>query len=250
MSHQLPIVFCLFTSTKGHWGTRDLYKATLDHWDRQIPLSLFGERIAHIKVSSNDEAIGATIQGDLESRGFHVIITHADWSRGQSHQLGYMGDVVRVSKERRVYSQPYMLWAEDDSICVSHEDSLADLWLKSIRMLEEDHELVSVRLLRKCDEDGTLVVPEAARNPRWFHCPHFNVQPLLLRSRDFYLVGRALEGNPTAVAQVQCEMLLRLILESFSRSDCRHRVYRTTYAETVHLGVPQYADLLREHRLA
>src|SRR3954470_5278945 len=106
----LPITLCLFTSTKGHFGHKDVYRATLTHLDRQLPISLFGQRVAHLKVTPGDEAIAADMVADLTAHGFKVLTTVADWSRGQSHQAAYMADVVKLSKEPSIYEQPYVLW--------------------------------------------------------------------------------------------------------------------------------------------
>ncbi len=240
--HTLPITLCLFTSTKGHFGHRDVWRATLTHLDRQLPIAAFGQRVAHVKVSVGDEAIVADMVADLEGRGFKVLTTTADWSRGQSHQMAYMQDVVKLSKEASVYTQPYVLWLEDDQTITPHACSAEDLLLRSCRMLAEDNELTSVRLLRREDLSTSPMV-ETPTDPRWFHSPHVNFQPLLLRSRDFYLGARLVEANPQAMAQTQCEMLWRFVLAIFSRSPKQHLVYHPDHAETIHLGVTDYPAL-------
>ncbi len=245
MTHPLPIALCLFTSTKGHFGHRDVYRTTLNHLDRQVPLNTFGARVAHIKVGSSveEQAIATVMEADLEGYGFEVITTVADWSRGQSHQLAYMEDVVRVSKHPSVTRQPYMLWLEDDSTITPHECSAEDLLLRSCQMLADDNELTSVRLLRAGDLSTSPMVDEVGADARFFHSPHFNFQPALLRSRDFYLGARLVEANPEGAATIQCEMLWRMVLTIFSRSPRQHRVYHPSFAETIHLGTPDYPAL-------
>lgn len=242
MTPRLPITLCLWTSTKGHFTHRDVYRTTLAHLDRQIPLSAFGQRVTHIKVSPSDEAVAAEIVADLEARGFKVLTTTADWSRGLSHQAQYMADVVKLSKEPAVYGQPYVLWLEDDSTLNSHVVPLDDLLARSCQMLADNHELTSVRLLRPTDLSTSpmVSVPPEQEDSRWFYSPHVNFQPLLLRSRDFYLASRFVEENPQAVASVQCEMLWRMVLAPFSRSPRQHLVYHPSYASTTHLGLPDY----------
>ncbi len=242
MTPSLPISLCFWTSSKGHFGHRDVWRATLTHLDRQLPLKTFGARVAHIKVTPGEEAIGADMTADLAALGFETLTTVADWSRGQSHQLAYMEDVVRVSKHPSVTQQPYMLWLEDDSTITPHACSAEDLLLRSCRMLAEDNELTSVRLLRATDLSTSPMVEEPT-DPRWFHSPHFNFQPALLRSRDFYLGARLVEANPQAMAQIQCEMLWRYVLAIFSRSAKQHLVWHPTFAETIHLGTPDYPAL-------
>ncbi len=241
----LPISLCFWTSTKGHFGHRDVWRATLAHLDRQIPLCTFGARVAHIKITPGEEQLGMDMVFDLGKLGFETITTTADWSRGQSHQAAYMADVVRVSQHPSVTKQPYMLWLEDDSTITPHECSAEDLLLRSCQMLADDNELTSVRLLRAGDLSTSPMAAEDSRthDPRWFHSPHFNFQPAILRSRDFYLGARLVEANPEGAATIQCEMLWRMVLTIFSRSLRQHRVYRPSFAETIHLGTPDYPAL-------
>lgn len=248
MSHVLPITLALFTSTKGHFGCRDLYKATLTHWDRQIPLGLFGARVAHVKVTPGDEEIAAEMMADLTARGFRVLQTVADWHRGLSHGASYLSDMVTVSKERATYTQPYFLLVEDDSPVVVHDGNLEDLLLKSCAMLETDHEMVTARVMRRGDDRGPTV-DLGLIDERFFWSVDTNFQPLVMRSLDYYRLCIALETNPDACARVQCERLWRLILDSFSRSPYKHLVWEIDHAETVHLGTQDYATKLAALKL-
>ncbi len=239
--NRLPITLVLFTSTKGHFGYRDIYKTTLDHLNRQLPLSSFGQLVAHVKVSPSEEAISTDMVADLEARGFRVLTTVADWSRGMSHQMGYMGDVVTLSKDRSVYTQPYVLWYEDDGLIESTLMHIEDLLLQSCQFLADDHEKMTVRVARKGDARGPEITPRD--NPYWFYSGDVNFQPMIMRSADFYRLGMVLEANPGACATVQCEMLARIIIDSFSRSPKKHIVYETEAAHTIHLGVKEYATI-------
>lgn len=243
MSPLLPITFCLWTSSKGHFGFKDIYRATLDHYDRQVPLSSFGARLAHIKVGSQELDIGDAMEADLKSRGFEVIKTVADWSRGTSHQHGILQDQRTVSRDPRFHTQPFMLLAEDDSPIVSSEIPLEDLLLQSCRMLAEDHELVTVRTLRPEDLSTTVTVPSVKPDRRWFHGEHYNLQPSIWRTRDFYTVANLIEHHWSQVSHIQCEMLLRFMTLHLSTSERRHLVYHPTYAHSPHLGVPDYPAL-------
>ncbi len=239
----LPITLCLFTSTKGHFGAKDLYKATLTHLDRQLPISTFGQRVAHVKVTPGDEALAADMVADLVIRGFQVTCATADWSRGLSHGAAYLGDMVRMSKQANVYTQPYFLLLEDDSPVVCHDTSLEDLLLRGCQLLATNHELLTVRLIRRGDYEGGVPQLGDAENGKAFYSPNTDFQPLLMRSLDFYRLGMLLEANPEACQTVQCEALWRMILTAFSRSEHRHLVWKPDHAETVHLGLPNYAEI-------
>lgn len=235
----LPITLCFFTSTKGHYGRRTDWRLTLDHLDRQLPLSLFGGRICSLKITPGDEALAATMQSELEARGFKVLTATADWSRGASHQAAYMDDVCRISRDPLVHAHPYVWWVEDDGLCLSHAYPLERLLGESAHMLAADSNLLTVRLRRRDDDRGPTVADEARTDPRFFYSQHFNFQPGILRSRDFQLVAMQIERNPGAAASIQCEMLWRMVLAQFTRSLMCHAVWECDHAETIHIGIPQ-----------
>ena len=86
MSHALPITLALFTTTKGHFGRRTDWRVSLDHLDKQLPLSLFGAKVASLKVTPGDEERGHEMKRQLEERGFTVMAQVGEWVRGSSHQ--------------------------------------------------------------------------------------------------------------------------------------------------------------------
>lgn len=240
MSARIPVCLALFTSTKGHWGTRDLYRTTLAHLDRRTPLALFAEKIAHIKVSVGDDEIAASMEAHLRGLGFHVIKTTADWTRGTAHQHGIIQDQRTVSLDPRLHACPFVLIHEDDSPWECHGLSTTDCLLHSCRMLAENHELVSVRTLRREDLSTSPMIAVPQEDPRWFYSPHWNLQPGLLRVRDFYVGCNLIEQNWARVSHLQVELLWRLVLASFSRSELRHLVYRPDYCETYHIGTQDW----------
>lgn len=245
----IPISLCLFTSTKGHWGRRTDYEVTLNHWDRQIPLDDFAVKVAHLKVSPGDGEIAVTMERELVRRGFKVLTTTTEWSRGMSHQVAYMEDVVKMSKEPMLYRSPYILWLEDDSVAVCIKYPLRRLLAESVRLLEGNPDHLTVRLLRAGDLDTS---PVLKHETGYFYSPHFNFQPAIMRSTTFYLGALVVERNWHLAATAQCEMLWRLVLAPMSRSNLCHIVWHPEVAHTVHLGCPQddYAKALKQLDLA
>ena len=79
MNIKLPITLCLYIAAAGHHGHRTLYRSTLDHLDRQIPLGTL-TKVAHIKARPNEVIIAEYIATDLRVRGFdRVEIAIAEW---------------------------------------------------------------------------------------------------------------------------------------------------------------------------
>lgn len=239
----IPISLLFFTSTKGHFGHKDVYLTTLNHLERQIPLATFAAKVAHIKVGTDDGEAGARMATELERRGFKVIQTVADWKRGTSHQQAYMADVVRVSKEVSIYANPHIWWLEDDEAIRCHEGSLEEVLARMVRLVESSPDVLSARFLRAGDLASSPILKQEKDH---FWSPHLNFQEPLMRSRDFDLVCKIIEHNWAQIQQIQCEMLWRLMLAPFSRSELKHIVWNPGYAETIHLGTPDYPRLKQE----
>lgn len=235
----LPISICLFTSTKGHFG-HSTYLDTLRHLDRQIPLSQFGKRYAHIKVSSDQRDEGVAMELALMDRGFAVDATVGDWSRGMSHQNAYLLDQRKASQSRVLQSQPFMLLLEDDSVMECHTYSLADCLSRMVTALEEPL-IMSTRFIRRCDWDGG--VPVLDKTETTFFSPHFDFQPAVIRSRDYLIANKVIEDNWESLKHLQCEMVMRMALDTMSRAPLRHLVWLPHVAESIHLGVPDYPSI-------
>lgn len=244
--NKLPISICFFTSTKGHFK-ESTYAATLDHLNHQIPLSEFGALYCHIKISPGEEILGSKMEEDLKRRGFAVETTIAPWTRGTEHQVEYLKDMRKASKSPVLNSQPYMLLLEDDSIMVTEKVKLVSVLSDMVQFLQSNQDIVSTRFIRKSDFDGG--VPVLLKESNHFYSPYFDFQPAILRFRDFFLANKVLEDNWASVVKTQCEMAMRLALNSLSRSKLNHIVWLPEHAHTVHLGVPNYLEIKKQYNL-
>lgn len=234
--HNLPITLGFFTSTRGHWNRKGDWRVTLDHWNKQVPLELFN-LIAHVKVTPGEEMLASDMSADLQRRGFHVLQTIGNWQRGLSHGAAYLGDQGTMSKEPRVYQRPYFLMLEDDTPLLAHGERLEDVLLRSCRLLESNHELVSVRTIRRGDYEGGIPQLADAEDGRAFYSPYTDYQTPLLRSLDFHRLGIVLETRPDLCNTVQCEALWAAILTAFSRNPLRHLVWKPDWVEALHIGI-------------
>lgn len=244
--NKLPISLCLFTSTKGHFSYAT-YQDTLNHLSRQIPLLQFGALYAHIKVTPSQESIGDEIKNNLTERGFIVEKTVGDWVRGISHGQHYLLDQKKASRSKILHSQPFCLILEDDSTLSPIKNNLEYYVSQMIGFLENDMDIVSTRLIRKNDWDGGVPVLEK-RDTHWFS-ENFDMQPSILRTRDFFLAHNAIEDNWDKLSHLQCELVLRLALDTLSRSSLRHMVWLPEEIHSVHLGVPDYLEIKKSLNL-
>ena len=216
---------------------------TLDHFHSQIPLECFGAKIAHIKVTPEEEMVGDAMEKELAARGFKVIKTVAEWTRGTSHQQAYLSDVIKVSKEPSIYQYPHVIWVEDDSPILTHKDTLETVLARMVKVIESSPDTLSARFIRRGDYEGG--VPSLLTNQDHFFSPYTDFQPAIWRARDFYLATKIIEDNwgREWVQHTQCEALWRMITDSFSRSPLKHLVWLPDYAESIHLGSPDYPEL-------
>jgi hypothetical protein len=126
---------------------------------------------------------------------------------------------------------------------VSHRDGLLKVLNRMAKMLDADPELLTVRFLRREDRDPSIEVGPPGDDH--FYSRHFNFQPYLMRSRDYHRVCKGIEDNWSVAIQMHIEALWREIMAPMSRSERKHAVWVPDYAETVHLGVPDYADVCK-----
>lgn len=243
---KLPIALCLFTTTKPHFG-HYTYLDTLNYLARQIPLDQFGARYAHIKVTPGQEVIAAEMVRELEARGFVVEQTVAAWSRGTSHQVGYLADMRKASQSPVIQSQPYMLLQEDDSPFTCHLGHLDTCLYGMTKALASNHNLVSTRFIRRCDWDGGVPVIRKAGDH--FFSPNLDFQPMIVRSRDYLLANKVIEDHWSELGHLQCELVMRIAFDTLTRATERHMVWLPEYAETYHLGTPDYSALRQSLRL-
>jgi hypothetical protein len=186
-----PIAFALMSTTKGHFGIKTRWRETIDSFSRVIPLDQFAARLAHIKVSPDDDAIKVDMVKTLGERGFEVAITEGDWVHGNStHQLGYLADLWTVINRVKT---PYMFICEDDWYPVVKEGNMTDHLARAIGWLEQDPTLMQVRIPRWWNEMVRIQGLKVKHGlDRWaepvdqYHFRHddYSANPSLYRTRD------------------------------------------------------------------
>ncbi len=105
-------------------------------------------------------------------------------------------------------------------------------------MLESNHDLVSTRLIRRTDWEGGVPVIRADKDI-WYS-ENFDFQPAVLRSRDYLIANKVIQDNWAQLSHLQCELVMRIALDTLSRAKERYAVFLPDYAETYHLGTPDY----------
>lgn len=239
----LPITYVLYLTTEGFAGCSTIYRAMLDHTERQLPLAMFRHRLASIKITPGREHVAEAMKADLAARGFEVITATAPWTRGLSHYAEYLLDMRRVSQHEAVYSTPFIMPVDHDYCIQTHREPLLKVLHRMTSLIESSPDILSFRFLREEDADALApdrtVAIEPERDIAW--SGHYNFQPALLRSRDYHLACKIIEDNWAQATQMHGEQLWAQVLAPFSRSERKHAVWLPSYASVANLGVPDYA---------
>lgn len=148
------ITYCLFTSTRGHFDRKDIYKKTVDNILNLLPAEVWGKLIAHIKISPGEESIFEEMKKFLEDRGFQVISTLGNWKHGNdgkdnSHQIEYIKDMIKVNS---IVTTSFFFHSEDDWL-IDIQNREFPYWLNyAQKLLVQEPNLVQVRIARFSNE--------------------------------------------------------------------------------------------------
>ncbi len=249
MSGHIPVCLALYIAAAGHYRCQTLYRATLEHLGRQIPLTTFAARVAHIKARPSEVAIAEVIAADLRASGFRVEIAVADWSRGSSHMAEYLKDQIKVSQWEEVNDCPFVWQTDDDGLLVCYKDPLEQVVARSTQWLTASPEHLTARFLRREDLPAIPAIQSAPSEGDMMFTHHVNWNAPLLRSRDYHRMLKVIEDNWTAAVQMHGEALWREVLAPFARGYHKHMVWHPDAVDCVHIGVPAYADICAAHRL-
>ena len=143
------LTLCLYTSTRGHFGRKDIYLQTIE--DLEKHKIDFAQKLCHIKVSPDEVELGEKMIDDFKKFGYNVLTTTDAWSHfSASHPIGQLKDLGTVLNE--VYS-PFLLNWEDDFLCNVKSHNLSFDLKTAIDLLDQNPNKVSqVRIPRESDD--------------------------------------------------------------------------------------------------
>ncbi len=252
------LTLCLFTSTLGHFGRTDIYRQTVTSLLSQVPGDSWGAKLAHIKSSgsaSEAEEMGRW----LNSQEFAVMVGEGGWKHGdQSHQTGFLADMWSLINWVQT---PYFVLEEDDWAWQAYDHEV-EYWLhEAVTMLDEDPELVQVRIARYSNEAARIKGLKAkhgidasvyeGRMPHSFRHSDYSNNPSIFRTRDFRAALRIMKLRPDAIPN-HSEHGLGMALKTLSSSQTPFACFNPERIRCGHLGVarPEEADDLSKPLLA
>lgn len=241
----LPIAFCLFTSTRGHFGRKDRFIETINTFQRYIPLSSFQTAIAHIKVSPGEAALAVDMGKHLDLKFNHIFNSLGEWTHGQdSHQKQYLRDMIRVYSAKEI-NAPYVLHVEDDWL-VSPQEPLDDLLMDAVKLLERNPDIMSVRLPRYTNEPDRInnlvhkhgLDRRAEKlDQRFWLSNDFSMNPSLFRARD--IRAAVLATTALNVPQHVEHGLGQVLARLFTTHPLPFAFFDSSVVRLGHIGTPE-----------
>jgi len=242
------IALCFFTSTKGHYDIRSRFKETVVNINLQVPIRDFCCAVAHIKITPGEQDIADDMQKTLESYGFQVEKTTADWRHAdQSHQSEYLKDIKRIFNLKEVQACEYALFQEDDITIHPRKHDLRYYLYKSTSILKNNTDVISVRIPRASNERERInklkqkhgifsKTADSDEKELYFFASDFSNNPHLIRPRDMRNALILMERHPQSFMQ-HSEMGLGPAIKYFSYSDMPIAIFNPDQIVGRHIGV-------------
>lgn len=236
----------LFTTTKGHFGRKDLYKHGVQQWDGKAD-----QYYAHIKVTPGEESIADEMEKYLASKGYFVERTHGKWSHNEtSHSFEYTKDITKAFNSSFVHGATYSIFLEDDWVIKGDIDfSLQE----ALSCLEDEKDTLAVRWN---NEDEGLSGLNGSYNYRCTtlcrqlqdytpYGPTFTFQPTLVRTRDIYQAYRLIGKHWEQMQHVHIELASGYGFKALSDSDTPFYFVHPDTACSVHIGEEPFEERIK-----
>jgi len=143
------LTLCVYAVSHGHWEKKDCYLKTIQDLDGHNVN--FFDKIAHIKIRPGEEQFATEMEKDFIKFGYRVLKTVSPWRRWHfSHHTNQLQDIFTIFKEIKT---DYIFHVEDDWVIRPLKDQNLEFYLqKSIELLQNNSDVIQVRIPRQIDE--------------------------------------------------------------------------------------------------
>lgn len=241
----------LFTSTKGHYGRKDIYKTTVESILNQlkgiggINLSLN----AHIKWGHGEDNEADEIADYLENIGFYVMDTKGDWNHNDSsHATGYTSDIIKAFSSPYVLKSQYSLWLEDDWVL---QGDVKKFVYNSISVLNCQPNKLCVRANNQEPKEYTYshnridsIFEQKENYTPWG--PTFTFQPTIVRSRDVHIAYRLIRDNWEQLKNQHIELTSGIAMKTLSDDSRPFCFVDPKVCHSVHIGEFPFEKILEQ----
>lgn len=237
---------CFFTTTKGHFGRKDIYKITVENLFSKVPYHYFFNRVAHIKVSPGEESVADEMEGYLTSRKFHVLKSLGEWQHHKmSHGYEYNKDIYAMFSNDIVGRDRFSLWLEDDWI-LNGEDVGYKL-SEAQNFLKFDPNYLSVRVnAERYDDDKILdngkfkVQKENYTN--WG--PTFTFQPTVVKTDSIHYAYTLLRRNWEQMKHLHVELQSTYCIRGLVANPTPFAMFDYDQLNCTHIGAPPFEEAI------
>jgi len=240
----LPATLLFFTTTRGHFERKDIYKTTLQDLNNQ---SLFFEdAIVHSKVSSNElDFYNNEQRPDLQSfRLFKkCLFTVDNWSHFQpSHALGQLKDIIKSIKQVRT---EFIFHLEDDWLLYSDKNTISYFFNQAIELLKSGKDVMQVRIPRHKDEQNHYKTIEKLGDVYNRQGEIWSFNPNICRTRDVQIICNLIEKNWQSIeqsinaGQINAELLFTQIARNLSLENKPFYSFNPEFIRCLHIGTKE-----------
>lgn len=185
------LTVCIYSVSNGHWDKKDCYLRTIQ--DLETHNIKFGNKIAHIKIRPGEEEFAAEMESNFIKYGYKVLKTVANWKRWHgSHSIEQLNDIFKVSAH---VNTNYILHLEDDWVLRPLKNDLQFWLLKSIELLENNLDILQVRIPRQINEFEHFKTMEKVDENWKKQNEIFSLNPHIIRKKDLEIILNTVAVN-------------------------------------------------------
>tara|TARA_R100000426_G_scaffold85374_1_gene65297 strand:- start:78 stop:836 length:759 start_codon:yes stop_codon:yes gene_type:complete len=249
----LPLNLIVFSTTMGHSG-RHTYQDCINNLNSKIDLSIFSNKLLHLKSRDGEEHITDEIKSFCSHHNIRVIESKEDIVHHSenhlSHSAGYFKDIYTAYSDLEIRKQKYSLWLEDDWLFKTNDErwdwgetSLESAIRESIKFLDNNPDQLCVRFNgaeKFCDPEGEFnkesenIFTQAINYTEYG--PTFTFQPNISRTSEIFAAWKAGQNYLDRLGSYHCELMSGDLLKTLTNSDTPFSFFNPNKIYSYHIG--------------
>ena len=248
------INFIFFMTTKGHHGKKELYKYSLKNFNDFNQQNSFDKYLS-IKVFKGDEELAQQVSKEFDYKTFAWYnpdpnINDESPYKDYGYYLltNYLGDIVNVYSQEELLKNEYTFIYEDDSPIIINKHDFNFYLNKSIEKLEQNKDIFSVHFQRIGFLKSEKGYSKTENEDLFIDDHDYNFQNQLFRTKDIFKVVNIIKNNWNELKHIHTERAVKLAINMLN-SNFKHISYNPQYAHSIHIGIPNAEEWIKEYNL-
>jgi hypothetical protein len=249
------LCICFFTSTKGHFGNRDIYKYSLQKLAEQLNTYFYEPEygislLCHIKHTKIDFDYALVMRDEILKIFPHafIIFSEGQWSHNTpSHGEEYYKDMFKVYGSDFVHESEYVLHLEDDwlfSGCGIVFKGLINYLEAGVFHLRVNRLTLAVRFNHDINQDvskATLKNDFFYQNEDYTpYGPTLTFQPTIMRTRDWWLALLMIQSAWEKIKGQHCELISGWFMKQLPHDGQPFAFFDPSAVNCQHIGIPDF----------